>query len=540
MKVNLDHLNFLLECTNNWKEGYKRWNKWREENPEIIPQLCDVDFTYHSKNFGVLKENGLYYKEDAGYFDEGGYFWLKNFNFENANFENSNFSDLNLGQSNLKNANFKGANLFRGFLNGCNLEGADFQNANLQFVDFHDTKGEFNFAGANFGGGNGDHIIRVSRMGPKDSDAWNSFRQEVSEINLQCAYLVQVESSIKCYIGFDFSNVNMSGAVLFGMNFIDCNFSGTNFSNAFLPLCHFNGLDLSNANFKQAILDGSNLSSANCSNSDFSKANLLGVNLSQTNLKNANLEEANLSEAIMVETNFENANLNSSKVYGTSAWDLKLNNTQQTGLIISKGDGAAITVDDLEVAQFIYLLINNDKIRNVINTVTSKTVLILGRFYKERKDVLDALRETLKEHDLAPIIFDFEPSKNRDLTETVQLLANMSKFVIADLTDAKSIPQELSHIIPFFPSVPIRPILLEHENAYSMFEHWERFESVLPIFYYKNQNHLINNIVEEIILPIDNWKKDKSSKAEAKEELDALKKKLEALKLSDPERYKDL
>lgn len=49
-----------------------------------------------------------------------------------------------------------------------------------------------------------------------------------------------------------------------------------------------------------------------------------------------------------------------------------------------------------------------------------------------------------------------------------------------------------------------------------MFEHSEKFDSVLPIFYYKNQNYLIENIVSEIITPIDNWKNGKSVNADAK------------------------
>ena len=54
--------------------------------------------------------------------------------------------------------------------------------------------------------------------------------------------------------------------------------------------------------------------------------------------------------------------------------------TNQTNLIIDPPRMSSITVDNLEVAQFIHLLINNEKIRDVIDAITSKMVLILGRF----------------------------------------------------------------------------------------------------------------------------------------------------------------
>ena len=45
-----------------------------------------------------------------------------------------------------------------------------------------------------------------------------------------------------------------------------------------------------------------------------------------------------------------------------------------------KGADPEVIIDDLEVAQFIYLLLDREKIRNVINTVTRRGVLLLGRF----------------------------------------------------------------------------------------------------------------------------------------------------------------
>jgi hypothetical protein len=94
-----------------------------------------------------------------------------------------------------------------------------------------------------------------------------------------------------------------------------------------------------------------------------------------------------------------------------------------------------ITVDNVEVAQFIYLLLHNEKIREVIDTIAKKAVLILGRFAGERKAVLDAIREKLRRQNYLPILFDFEKPASRDLTETISTLAHMARFIIADLTE---------------------------------------------------------------------------------------------------------
>jgi hypothetical protein len=128
-----------------------------------------------------------------------------------------------------------------------------------------------------------------------------------------------------------------------------------------------------------------------------------------------------------------------------------------------------VTIDNIEVAQFIYLLLHNQKIRDVIDTITSKAVLILGRFTPERKAVLDALREELRQRGYLTILFDFDKPASRDITETISLLARMARFVLADITDARGIPQELNVIVPDLPSVPVQPLLLEENSEYRMF-----------------------------------------------------------------------
>jgi hypothetical protein len=68
--------------------------------------------------------------------------------------------------------------------------------------------------------------------------------------------------------------------------------------------------------------------------------------------------------------------------------------------------------------------------------LTSKVVLVLGRFTPDRKVVLDAIRDELRKRDYAPVLFDFEKPSSRDITETVRTLVHMARFVIADITAA--------------------------------------------------------------------------------------------------------
>jgi hypothetical protein len=162
-----------------------------------------------------------------------------------------------------------------------------------------------------------------------------------------------------------------------------------------------------------------------------------------------------------------------------------------------------ITVDNLEVAQFIYLLLHNEKIRQVIDTITSKAVLILGRFTPERKAVLDAIREELRRRNYLPILFDFEAPASRDLTETISTLAHMARFVIADITDAKSIPQELERIVPGLPSVPVQPLLHISAGEYGMFEHFTRYPWVLKTYRYGSLEEVVASLAEKVIAPAE-------------------------------------
>ena len=186
--------------------------------------------------------------------------------------------------------------------------------------------------------------------------AWNAWRQENPDVrpDLIGAYLTEV---------------NLGGANLHGANLIG----------AYLTEVNLGGANLHGANLGGANLSEANLTEANLTEAKLREAKLSEANLSRANLSEADLSKADLSEASLVRTRLSATTMTGARIYGASVWDVETNDeTKQTGLIITPEDQSAIMVDDLEVAQLIYLLLNREKIRNVINTVTRRGVLLLA------------------------------------------------------------------------------------------------------------------------------------------------------------------
>ena len=137
----------------------------------------------------------------------------------------------------------------------------------------------------------------------------------------------------------------------------------------------------------------------------------------------------------MVETDLANADLTGCSIYGISAWRLKLSEgTKQHDLVITPEDEPEVTADDLEVAQFLYLVLHSEKLRRTIDSITSKVVLILGRFPPERKAVgLDDMRDGCAQTDLGYVSV-LSTSSHREARRRSDrlMLARMARFVIAD------------------------------------------------------------------------------------------------------------
>jgi uncharacterized protein YjbI with pentapeptide repeats len=322
-----------------------------------------------------------------------------------------------------------------------------------------------------------------------DVESWNTWRASNPNVEPGLA-------------GADLSKADLRGADLCRANLREADLRGADLRGADLRRANLREADLNGADLGKAQLYRANLNRARLADANLTEADLYRVFLTRADLRGANLRGADLRLSVLVATKLDGAHLTGARVYGISAWGLEGVPADQADLIITSDDEAAVTVDNLKVAQFVYLLLANEEIRAVIDTITSKVVLILGRFTADRKTVLNALRDELRRRGLSPIVFDFEIPHDRDVTETVTLLARMARFVIADLTDPRSIPQEIQAIAPDV-AVPIQPVILAGQEPWSMFRDLRRkYHWVLKPYEYTDQQHLLATL-SDVLAPAE-------------------------------------
>jgi len=312
--------------------------------------------------------------------------------------------------------------------------------------------------------------------------------------------------------------IDLGGALLDGVNLANARLKAANFRGASLQGVNLAGALLLDADFQDANIQGANLRDAQLEGADLRRVmadggtSLVGADLSDANLSGAKLRDVDLTgaclrNATLVGANLEGSILDRCVVYGVSAWDLEGAPAKSNDLVIT-AHGTPITVDRLDVAQFVYLLVQNPKIRDVLDTVTQKVVLILGRFTDERKIALDAMRDALRDKGFVPVLFDFAVPKESDITDTVTMLARMARFIVADLTDPASIPQELTLIVPQV-LVPVCPVILAGEKPWSMFADLRRrYHWLLEPFEYETLEQLIAAIDTTVVEATDKKRKE--------------------------------
>ncbi|TAU59257.1 hypothetical protein ELI13_37955 [Rhizobium ruizarguesonis] len=88
---------------------------------------------------------------------------------------------------------------------------------------------------------------------------------------------------------------------------------------------------------------------------------------------------------------------------------------------------------------------------------------------------------------------------SRNTDETITLLARMARFAIVDITDAKSVLQELRAIVPDLPSVPVQPIILAAQEEPGMFDFYRGMPWFLTVHRYADQKRLLAGLGDKVI-----------------------------------------
>jgi hypothetical protein len=86
--------------------------------------------------------------------------------------------------------------------------------------------------------------------------------------------------------------------------------------------------------------------------------------------------------------------------------------------------------------------------------------------------------------------------------ETISTLARLSRFVIADITDAKTVLQELQGIVPAT-HTPVQPILVTDQTEPGMFDSFHMYPWFLPVVSYSSPETLLPALKKQVIAPAD-------------------------------------
>ncbi len=383
-------------------------------------------------------------------------------------------------------------------LHGANLRGYDLSHANLSWTPL----GKADLSGADLSGAmlEGANLPEANLIGANLTEA-TLRRAMLVQANLRKANLTRADLSEVQLDGANFREANLSGVNLLLARGGGVCFAGADLTEANFDSSSFIGADFSGATLVRACCPGAYFAHAKLVGADLTRANLAEARLIGANLTDATLTEADLNSALLTEANMTNADLTGCRVYGISAWDVTLEGANQRNLVVTRPNEPEITVDNLEVAQFVYLLLHHEKIRHVIDTVGKKGVLLSGRFSGGRLAVLEHLRDELRKRDFLAMVFNFDKPETRHFTETVRLLAGLSRFVIADITNPRSAPLELQATVPNC-MIPFATIIEHGEEPFSMFRDlWQQFPNVLAPKSYASINELLNGLDEEIIKP---------------------------------------
>jgi uncharacterized protein YjbI with pentapeptide repeats len=326
---------------------------------------------------------------------------------------------------------------------------------------------------------NPEHLANLEQGVPY----WNRWREVT---NHAVADLSDADLSGKKLHEVDFVRVNLTGANLTGAQIGGGHLKDTNLTGAMLNAANFEGVNARGATFdavtgrdvrfQVSTLRGATFRGARLPGANFHRAYLRDSDLTGAHFENASMRFARFDNAICRGTDFQSADLRYAsfvssdlrgarlmdvQTFGVSAWNVAIDGDTRQDLIICKNsskDEVPLRTNDIATAQLLSLMLDGAGMRSVVDSVNSKLVLILGSFAPQDKAVLDALRTSLQDRGYVGVTFDFERPAERDYAETIVIVGGLSRFVIADFTNAKEVRAEVAQLRSQYRRVPVIPI----------------------------------------------------------------------------------
>ncbi len=265
--------------------------------------------------------------------------------------------------------------------------------------------------------------------------------------------------------------------------------AGADLSRARLIRTNFDYSYLKNCDLQRADLTG-----ALCHNTTLIEAKLMHAVLVDAKMSRANFYMADCSQADFTGAYLGGASFVRCEVFGLSAWGLVGTPLRQEELLVTPPGEAEVRTDRLEVAQLLYTMLANRKISDIVDAVADGSVLILGRFQPERLAVLERCAATLRSLGWIPIIFNFEKPGSRTTQETIEMLASLVRYVLADVTDCKSVLQELRGIVPDSPSITVQPVVIEGQDEPGMWDFFKHYPWFRRTVVYRDADELARRL----------------------------------------------
>jgi uncharacterized protein YjbI with pentapeptide repeats len=344
-------------------------------------------------------------------------------------------------------------------------------------------------------------------------------RIDLSGANLAEAQLEYVRLKEAKLTGAILTRADLGGASARKAVFDDVVAEGANFEVSTLRGASFRRAKLAGARFHRSYLRDTDLSGADLSGTAMRFATLEGAVC-----ENADFTNADMRYATLVDANFNGANLSNVQVFGVAAWKVRSDARTRQDLVVgmrADDGGANLRAHDLHTAQLLSLMLDGTGVRRMFDSVNSKVVLVLGSFSPAEKPALDALRTELQAQGYVAIVFDFERPPSHDYAETILTLAGMSRFVVADFTNAKEVRAEVPQVRAAYKRLPIRLVARAHSQLPVTMASTFTAEEIRAVVRYADGDDLVAKVRPAIIVPAETQAaRIAASLAEAVEALD--------------------